>query len=137
MPRRAHAALLAASLCLPASLALAAEPTAAASYGLATKVEGDLDATIIRRIVRAHIADIRHCYNEGLQRDPELAGKLAVRFTIDGGRGHVTGSELVSSDLDDPDVEDCMVKAPTRWTFPKSADGDDVKVTYPFVLSPG
>ena len=66
-----------------------------------------------------------------------VAGKLAVQFTIDGGRGHVTGSQLASSDLDDPDVEDCMVKAPTRWKFPKSADGDDVTVTYPFVLSPG
>ena len=135
MPR-AQAALVAV-LCLPASLAFAAAPTPAASKSLTTKIEGDLDATLIRRIVRAHIVEIRDCYDEGLQRDPELAGKLAVQFTIDGAKGTVNRSVLVSSDLDDPDVEDCMVKAPTRWVFPKSADGDDVKVTYPFVLSPG
>ena len=46
-------------------------------------VTGSLDKDIIRRIVRAHINEVRYCYEKGLAVDPNLKGRVAVTFTID------------------------------------------------------
>ncbi|MCA9718997.1 MAG: AgmX/PglI C-terminal domain-containing protein, partial [Myxococcales bacterium] len=48
------------------------------------QVQGALDKDIIRRIVRAHINEVRHCYNQGLSKDPNMKGRVAVQFTIGG-----------------------------------------------------
>lgn len=101
----------------------------------AAEVEGALSKDIIRRIVKAHINEVRYCYNEGLQGDPELAGRVAVSFTIGGSDGKVSRSEA-ESDMEG-EVPECIAKAVGRWMFPKPADGEDVQVTYPFVLEPG
>jgi hypothetical protein len=52
------------------------------------EVQGALDKDIIRRIVRAHINEVRYCYNQALARDPNAKGRVAVQFTI-GGTGKV------------------------------------------------
>ncbi|MCX4240670.1 AgmX/PglI C-terminal domain-containing protein [Paraliomyxa miuraensis] len=99
-------------------------------------VEGALDKDIIRRIVRAHINEIRYCYNEGLQRNEDLAGRVAIQFTV-GKEGKVTSSHVSEDSLDDEAVSSCMAEAVGRWMFPRPADGEDVVITYPFVLEPG
>ena len=100
------------------------------------EVGDGLDHSIIRRFVRAHINEIRYCYNEGLSRDPDLGGRAVVRFTI-GATGRVDQAQLETSPLDDATVESCMVEAVERWVFPKPRAGEPVVVSYPFVLSPG
>lgn len=95
---------------------------------------GPLDKDVVRRIVRAHINEVRHCYNQGLAKNPDLAGRVAVQFTI-ATTGRVSEAEIASSTLDDEDVGSCIVEAVKRWKFPKP--DDDVAVTYPFVLDPG
>lgn len=98
--------------------------------------EGTLDKDLIRRIVRAHIPEIRYCYNEGLQRDPDLAGALTVDFEI-APTGDVVASEIhEGSTLKDAAVEACIAAAVMKWKFPKP-DGGHVLVSYPFVLEPG
>jgi tetratricopeptide (TPR) repeat protein len=99
------------------------------------KVEGALDKDIIRRIVRAHINEIRHCYNQGLVRNPSLEGRFAVQFAITS-RGVVAAAVVESSTLRDDAVAQCGAKAVKRWKFPKPESGN-VVVTYPFVLEPG
>ncbi len=100
------------------------------------QVKGALDKDIIRRIVRAHINEVRHCYNQGLVRDPNLSGRVAVQFTI-GPTGKVPVAVVQESTIKDRDVANCVAKAVKRWTFPKPQGGGNVVVTYPFVLSPG
>lgn len=102
----------------------------------AAKVEGALSKEVIRRIVRAHVNEVRHCYNEGLASDPELAGRVVVQVTIGGADGKVTRSEVESTNLEG-EVPECIAKAMERWMFPTPADGKNVTVTYPFVLEPG
>lgn len=97
-------------------------------------VDGALDKDLIRRIVRAHIGEVRYCYNEGLEHDPELAGRVVVDFVI-GAEGKVTRS-AADSDMEG-DVPDCIATAVSHWLFPRPADGEDVSVKYPFVLEPG
>ncbi len=95
-----------------------------------------LDKDIIRRIVRAHINEVRHCYNQGLVRDPDLSGAVKVSFTI-AATGKVKSSVVKSTTVSDPNVGACVAKAVKRWKFPKPNGGAEVKVTYPFHLSPG
>ncbi|MEZ4385392.1 MAG: VIT domain-containing protein [Nannocystaceae bacterium] len=99
-------------------------------------VSGSLDRDIIRRIIRAHINEVRHCYNQGLQRDPKLAGRLAIKFKILG-TGAVAKEVEIETSIGDEKVDQCVSKALRRWKFPKPEGGGEVVVTYPFLLEPG
>ncbi len=99
-------------------------------------VRGALDKDIIRRIVRAHINEVRYCYNQGLVRDPALKGRVSISFTISAA-GKVSASEVDRDTLSDDKVGKCIAKAVKRWKFPKPIGGGIVQVTYPFVLEPG
>jgi tetratricopeptide (TPR) repeat protein len=99
------------------------------------EVRGALNPDIIHRIVRAHINDVRYCYNQGLARDPNLRGRVAIRFTIDVW-GKVRESAVHESALTDPAVGPCIAERIQRWAFPRPGGGE-VIVTYPFVLELG
>jgi outer membrane biosynthesis protein TonB len=125
-------------------------PTSVASSGAATPsptpvpqeqatVQGSYDKDIIRRIVRAHIGEVRFCYEKELQANPALKGRAALRFSI-GAEGTVVATERVEVEPDDDAmraVADCAAHAMRRWTFPKPDGGGSVVVTYPFVFEPG
>ncbi|MBX7078810.1 MAG: AgmX/PglI C-terminal domain-containing protein [Nannocystaceae bacterium] len=100
------------------------------------EVKGAIDKDIIRRIVRAHINEVRHCYNQGLVKDPNLKGRVAIQFTI-GPSGNVPVAVVQESSIKDTSVGQCIAKAVKRWTFPKPDGGGNVVVTYPFVLEAG
>ena len=100
------------------------------------KVTGKLDKDIIRRIVRAHINEVRYCYSKSLVKDPKLAGRVSIEFVI-GAAGKVSSSTVQKNTLDDASVGKCIAKAVKRWKFPEPSDGGTVSVTYPFVLEPG
>ena len=100
------------------------------------EVVGGLDKDLIRRVVRAHVNEVRHCYNLGLARDPNLKGRVAVQFTI-GATGKVSSAVVAESDLKDSSVGACISQAVRRWSFPKPASGGAAMVTYPFILQAG
>ena len=99
-------------------------------------VKGSLDKDIIRRIVRSHINEVRHCYNQGLAKDPSLEGRVSIQFTI-GPTGKVVTSVVGTTTLGDKNVANCVAKAVKRWKFPRPPGGGNAIVSYPFVLSPG
>ena len=45
-------------------------------------VRGGLDKEIVRRIVRRHLNEVRHCYEHRLPAKLDLRGQITVRFTI-------------------------------------------------------
>ncbi len=100
------------------------------------EVVGGLDKDLIRRVVRAHVNEVRHCYNQGLVKDPNLKGRVAVQFTI-GATGKVSSAVVGESDLKDQAVASCIAQAVRRWSFPKPASGGAAMVTYPFILQTG
>ncbi len=100
------------------------------------QVKGSLDEAIIRRIMRAHINEVRHCYNQGLARDPKLRGHVRVVFQINA-EGTVIGAIVPESTLVDTSVDQCIAKAVQRWKFPKPVGGGTVTVTAPLLLEPG
>jgi TonB family protein len=95
-------------------------------------VIGTLDKEIIRRVVRRHKNELRFCYELGLQRHPELAGRVVTEFII-AGNGRVVGAAVQKSSLADPAVEECVAKAVRRWEFPAVAQL--TTVYYPFVFT--
>lgn len=97
-------------------------------------VRGSLSKEVIRRVIRRHYNEVRYCYEQELVRDPELAGRVAVRFIISP-TGAVQMSAVQTSTLSNPRVEQCIQSAVRRWTFPQPEGGGIVMVTYPFVLS--
>lgn len=100
------------------------------------KVGPGIDKDIIRRVIRSHLMEVRGCYNQGLVRDPNLEGRIAVQFTI-GPAGIVGAAAVAESSVKDPNVGNCVAKAVKRWKFPKPTVGGSTIVTYPFVLSRG
>ncbi|PCC68205.1 AgmX/PglI C-terminal domain-containing protein [Nannocystis exedens] len=104
--------------------------------GAGTGTVGRLDKDIIRRIVQAHVAEVRLCYNQGLARHPNLKGRVVIDFTV-GGDGKVADAASRESSVADGAVPECITAAVRRWVFPRPEGGGSVKVTYPFVLEPG
>jgi TonB family protein len=97
---------------------------------------GALDKDIIRRVVRAHLNEVRGCYNQGLERDRTMKGRVAIQFTI-GPDGRVPVAEVATTELKDVEVGQCIADAVKRWTFPAPEGGGNVVVTYPFLLEAG
>lgn len=99
------------------------------------QVLGGLSQEAIRRVVRQHLAEVRFCYEQALQSNPSLEGRVAVQWIV-GSDGRVQSSSLASSTVRNANVESCIVQAVRRWTFP-APEGGVVGVNYPFVLMPG
>lgn len=107
--------------------------TSTIPLGREALIEGGLDRDLIADVINRNMGQIRFCYEQGLQGDPSLAGRVAVRFTI-GGNGTVRSAGVANTTLGSNLVEDCIVRRLRSWKFPLPEGGVDVGVTYPFVL---
>ncbi len=96
---------------------------------------GRLPPELIQAIVRAGFGAFRHCYEEGLGRDPKLAGTVIARFVIDR-EGKVQHVADGGSTLPDEKVKSCVLQSFYKLRFPPPAGGI-VTVVYPIRLEPG
>jgi len=99
-------------------------------------VKGGLDKDIVRRIVRAHLNEVRHCYGRALSANPEVAGRVEVEFVVSP-EGRVLTAVVASSSLGNAPAATCIAKAVKRWKFPKPQSAGTVNIRYPFVMTPG
>jgi len=100
----------------------------------APHARADLAAGAIQRVVVMHRAEVRACYEAGLKKNPDLAGKVVVAWVIAPG-GAVSSARIASSTLANANVEACIVSRVQTWRFP--APGSPTDVTYPFVFAAG
>ncbi|HYO51900.1 AgmX/PglI C-terminal domain-containing protein [Archangium sp.] len=100
-----------------------------------TTVIGGLDKDVIAKIIRSHQNEIKYCYETELNKNPSLAGKVAVAFTIDPAGG-VSEANVTETTLNSPAAENCMLSRIRRWKFPEPKGGGVVAVTYPWLFSP-
>ena len=92
------------------------------------QVRGSCDADLVRRVVRAHLAEVRFCYEKVLQSRPALTGRSQTRFLIG-----FDGRVVASSASGFPEVDACLAAAIRRWQFaPRCA----AAVGYPFTFVP-
>jgi TonB family protein len=78
--------------------------------GLAGRTPEEVQAVVLK-----HNGSIQYCYERQLKRQPNLKGKVVVRFAITP-QGTVKAVEVVSSNLGNKKVEQCMVSRIRRWT---------------------
>ncbi len=100
-----------------------------------TETSGHIPPEVIQRIVRQNFGRFRLCYENGLRNNPNLAGRVGVRFVI-GRDGGVMSSANGGSDLPDAGVVSCVVGAFRGLQFPQSEEGGAVTVTYPISFAP-
>jgi hypothetical protein len=101
----------------------------------ATTVSGRLPPEVIQRIVRQNYGRFRMCYEQGLAKNPNLEGRVTVRFVI-GRDGSVSNVSNGGSDIPDAGVVGCVIRNYYGLSFPQP-EGGIVTVVYPIMFSPG
>ena len=96
-------------------------------------IAGALDKSIVGRIIQKHYSQIRYCYQKELNRNPNLYGKITIKFTI-AGDGNVSSSVVTVTTMKNFAVEDCVARTIKRIVFPAPKGGGIVVVTYPFIF---
>lgn len=95
---------------------------------------GSLDKSLIDAVIKQNMRNIRTCYEAGLTRRPELAGKVTIKFVI-AADGTVSSATVKSTTLGDPPTEECLTNTFLSFQFPQPKGGGIVIVSYPFVFS--
>ena len=98
-------------------------------------VSGGLTAGEISSVIRKNLNQIRHCYEQYLQRIPGKAGKVAVKFTINKS-GRTSSVAIRRSNISDRSFRNCISSRIKTWKFPRPRGGSNVTVNYPFVFNP-
>lgn len=95
---------------------------------------GNVDKATIDRIVKQHLPQIRYCYERELGINPDLAGKMTVKFVI-AKDGSVSTSTSAFSTLGSPAAESCVHARFLRMRFPKPRGGGIAMIRYPLVFN--
>lgn len=86
----------------------------------------------ILRVIRTNIGGFRYSYEKVLRENPDVGGKIAMRFTI-APSGDIVAIEIVSSSTG-VDALDAEIKEKARRMKFDSIEKGNVTVTYAFVL---
>lgn len=97
--------------------------------------EGGLTKEQINRVVRAHAAAVKYCYEKELQRAPQLSGKVELYWVIRTD-GSVDRVKVAVTTLANRNVEGCIERQVKNWQFPKS-DAQTIVQSYPFLFKGG
>lgn len=98
-----------------------------------SEVDGGLDKEAIARVIRQQLGQIRYCYERQLSANPDLYGKILIKFTI-GAAGSVVAQAIGNTSLNNAMVEGCILRRIAGWQFPTPKGGTSVLVTYPFLF---
>ncbi len=93
-----------------------------------------LPPEVIRRLILSRMGGIRACYDNAILKDPNIAGKLAVKFTINA-QGAVSSAQAVDTTIANAEMVSCVVGVVRRISFPQPDGGETVVVTYPLQFS--
>lgn len=93
--------------------------------------EPALERDDVRMVVRTKLPQVRACFELGLAEQPTLAGRVALRFTIDA-MGRVREPSVAADELGLAPVSDCLLDSLATWQFPLPRDGRELTIVYPF-----
>jgi hypothetical protein len=108
------------------------------SVGLGTgsgEADGSLSKEQINKVVRAHLAGVKYCYEKELQHKASLSGGIDIFWVIQPD-GTVSKANVKQSAMNDAAVEGCIVRQVKQWQFPK-APGQTIVGRYPFIFKGG
>lgn len=99
------------------------------------RVSGFLSPEQIMRVVRRNQAAVRYCYENELQRQPSLHGRIEIAWRV-ARNGTVSSARVGSTTMRNARVEGCIVRQVRRWRFDEP-DGGEVDVNFPFIFGTG
>lgn len=94
---------------------------------------GHCDKNNIEQVVRRRAGAMRACYEEQLQNQPTLEGKITARWTINLD-GTVKDARIAQSSIGNKQVENCLLRSARMMRFAKPVGGTCI-VQWPFVFS--
>lgn len=81
----------------------------------------------ISRVINSHNDAIEHCYKRESRLNPNLKGDIVLEFVI-GWNGRIVSSDIISSTLQNRNVENCVKSRLRTWRF-KPIDKKEGNVT--------
>jgi outer membrane biosynthesis protein TonB len=96
-------------------------------------VEKGLLQEEVGAVIHKHMDEVRYCHESAMLYHPNANGKLLVKFSI-APNGTVESAATETSTLEDPQMENCILKKLKTWRFPKPKGGIHVAVSYPFIF---
>ncbi len=75
---------------------------------------GARDLNTVSEVVFSHNSAIQYCFERELESNPDLRGKIVIRFTITPA-GNVKDPEILSSTLNSKHVERCILSRVSLW----------------------
>jgi len=94
-----------------------------------------IDAFVVRDKIHKDLPKINRCYESALRYEPELEGKVSVRFAVIR-TGYVKGVRVVENTTGNASVERCVARVVSTLRFPRRRTGKSVRFTFPFVFTP-
>ena len=95
-------------------------------------IQGEMDPSIIDRLIRNNLGYIKWCYEKQLNVNPDLEGKIVIDFII-GMDGLVKSSRVRNTTMHNQLVESCIARRIRTIRFPSPGAGI-VQVFYPFLF---
>jgi len=96
---------------------------------------GRIDSFVVRQKIHKDLPKINRCYESALRYEPELAGKVSIRFAVVR-RGYVKGVQVVENTTGNHGVERCVARVVSALRFPSRRTGKSLRFTFPFVFAP-
>lgn len=69
----------------------------------------------VSRVIRSHHSAIQDCYKAALRTRPDTRGEITVRLWVSPD-GEVVDAQIVSSTVDNPELERCVVRKVLAWS---------------------
>ncbi|MET0390327.1 MAG: TonB family protein [Polyangiales bacterium] len=96
---------------------------------------GEFDSNLVVQTIKTRLRAIQMCYEQQLRRNPTLAGKVTIEFTIQP-RGNVTDVRVKENSTGDTAVGTCVANTVSLFRFNPGPEGGSVTYSYPFVFAP-
>jgi len=90
------------------------------------------DMKTLSQVLQKYQPRLKKVYEDFLKRNPDLAGKMVVKFTIEGD-GSVSNVTIISSDLKDKELERNLVRYIERIKFPPASG--KITIEWPLIFS--
>lgn len=94
--------------------------------------QGYLSPSIVSKVINRHLGGVKACYAKALKSNPNIYGRLYVKFTI-GFDGRVSGVSKINSTVESSEMEQCILGSVLAWAFPEPKDGE-VTIKHPFIF---
>lgn len=104
-------------------------------FGNPTAV-GDMLPKDADAVIQPFKGQFMACYEQGLAQNPELSGRMMLRFGV-GPQGELLSQKISSSNLENPTVEACIDAILPTVRFPPLGEQKTALVQVPLLFSPG